>query len=336
MHINPLHIFSQYSIKKSADGPLFLSVIIPTFNRESAVETCLSKLKESSFEKKRMEVIIVDDCSTDCTFQTLLKHQNDFSNISLLKRKENSGGASLPRNNGIQLAAGKWLLFVDSDDYLTRHAISDAADIVETDETIDMVCMPYFRSRESTRAISQSAFSYRDTVTNLRFYETRLYNSLNAVGKLFKHSLINDHSILFPENIKVREDNLFMMKAYSVSNNISILGNRKEYYFCNEKDAISLSSGRVPPRDATTIYLSAFDFVNSLALDNTLKANLLALYLNRYTDLIKRGKHSPERLFKHTRESLNKIRDSQYLSSEAKIFIEELFINNEHSCTKNN
>ncbi len=49
-----------------------------------------------------------------------------------------------------------------------------------------MVCMPYARDLSSTRAISKSAFSYLTTVTNLAFSQTKLYNSLNAVGKLFK------------------------------------------------------------------------------------------------------------------------------------------------------
>ena len=93
-----------------------------------------------------------------------------------------------------------------------------------------MVCMPYARDLSSTRAISTSAFSYLTTVTNLAFSQTKLYNSLNAVGKLFKREWIDEYQLDFSDFIKVREDNWFMMKMYSVSPKITILGNQKTYY----------------------------------------------------------------------------------------------------------
>ncbi|MDN7132931.1 glycosyltransferase family A protein [Halomonas sp. MC140] len=325
MGINELQLFSEYSLKKTTTHSPTISIIIPTYNRHASLEKCLEQLKKCNYNKNHMEVIIIDDCSNDQTFNTLKKYQNDFPNSSICKRKNNSGGASLPRNNGIEIASGEWILFLDSDDYLTDHAITDALHIVENDATVDMVCMPYFRAKNTGRSISRSAFHYPDTVKNLTFFETNLNNSLNAVGKLFKKSLIKKHSILFPEKIRVREDNLFMMKMYSVSTNIAILGNQKEYYFCNEKDEISLSKKGTPPRDATKIYLSAFDFIKNLSINDNQKNDYLALYLNRFTSLIKRGEHSPLRLLSHTKETLLEIKKSQYITLETVSFIDDLF-----------
>ncbi|WP_414842302.1 glycosyltransferase family 2 protein [Enterococcus saccharolyticus] len=135
-------------------------------------------------------MIAIDDHSHDHSFDILGSYAQDFPTFLIARRKENSGGASAPRNNGIQLASGKWVLFLDSDDYLTEHAVSDAMAVAEASDN-DMICMPYARGIGSTRAISKSAFSSPTTVTNLSVVQTKLYNSLNAVGKLFKRELID-------------------------------------------------------------------------------------------------------------------------------------------------
>ncbi|KAF1304289.1 glycosyltransferase family 2 protein [Candidatus Enterococcus willemsii] len=324
MSINKLSQFSLYVIQKKVTEKPEISIIIPTYNRETIVQECLDKLKYTTYNKNLIEVILVDDCSTDNTYELLNQYTMVFPNIKILKRKENSGGASAPRNDGLHFASGKWVLFLDSDDYLTEYALADAMNIVETDSKIDMVCMPYYRGATSKRAISKSAFHYTETVTGLQFTETKLYNSLNSVGKLFKRELIEKYALDFPLGIRVREDNWFMMKIYSVSNNIAILGNQKDYYYTRDKDEVSLSQQGTPPRDAVKIFLSVFDFIQSLEENRQKKQDLLAIYLNRYTDMIKRGKYAPVRFFEHTKKTLPLIHDNQFADENTKEFIQDL------------
>ncbi|WP_245833158.1 glycosyltransferase family 2 protein [Oceanobacillus timonensis] len=324
MALQELIDFSSYILKKSNQS-IQLSIIIPVFNREDTIQGCLDKLKNITYNKENLEIIIVDDCSTDQTFEALSAYEVDFPNLSLLRRKDNSGGASLPRNDGMKIATGKWILFLDSDDYITSHAIADAMKVVETSPKTDMVCMPYFRKEGSKRPISRSAFNYSQTITNLHFLQTKLYNSLNAVGKMFKRSIIENYNISFPSHIKVREDNWFMMKIYSVSDNIAILGNQKSYYFIGEKDEASLSRGNTPPRDAVKIFISVYDFIQALPIKDEQKYDYLTLYLNRYSNMIKRGKHAPLRFFEHTKETLEILLNNPLLSGDAKNFIQDLF-----------
>ena len=86
---------------------------------------------------------------------------------------------------------------------------------------------------------------------------------MNVIGKLIKHDIIEQHHIRFPENIRVREDNWFLMEVYSVVKFISILGYEKDYYFYEQQDEIALTNTNTPPRDAVKIYLAVFDFVKS-------------------------------------------------------------------------
>lgn len=325
MNKTNLENFSQYFIKHTTTTSTIISIIIPVYNRSNKIVYCLNKLLESNYDKKNFEVIVVDDCSTDNTFEVLKSFIDLFPNISILKRKLNSGGASLPRNDGIDFSSGKYLLFIDSDDYITANALLDSTNLIINDITIDMVCMPYFKSEGSSRKISSSAFHYTDATTGLIFKNTKLFNSLNAVGKLLRSSIIKGNNITFPEGIKVREDNWFMMKAYSVMKNIAILGNTVNYYYTADVDEVSLSKNGTPPKDAVNIYISTYDFLmkdNSITLDD--KIDLLSIFMNRYTNLIKRGKHAPIKLLNHTRNELKLMSKNSYLDTNSRDFITDL------------
>ncbi|MDC5002156.1 glycosyltransferase family 2 protein [Acinetobacter nosocomialis] len=322
--------FSQYIVKKSTEKTPFISIIIPVYNRADKIKFCLNKLLESKYSKEYFELIIIDDCSTDNSFEVIKSFFDLFPNILIMKRRINSGGASAPRNDAMNLSSGEYLLFLDSDDYLTPNALMDAVNLISNDLTIDMVCMPFFKNQNSSRKISSSAFFYKNDITNLKFKDTKLFNSLNAVGKLFRAATIKNYEINFPINIKVREDNWFMMKAYSISNNIAILGNSKKYYFTCDTDEISLSKNGTPPRDAVKIYLSAYDFIiNNNSIISEDKIDLLSIFLNRYTPLIKRGEHAPIKLLNHTKNELKQIIVNKYTSTETKEFITSLLKSNQ-------
>jgi glycosyltransferase involved in cell wall biosynthesis len=94
---------------------IFFSIIIPTFNPGKNLKDCLNSIKKLK-DKTNFEVIIVDDKSTDNTLKVINKFRNDFCNFKLIKNKKNLGpGAS--RNLAINIAEGKYLVYLDSDDY---------------------------------------------------------------------------------------------------------------------------------------------------------------------------------------------------------------------------
>lgn len=308
------------------ESKIAISVIIPVYNREKEIAECLTKLAETTFDKSRLEVLVADDASTDGTVRVIESFQKDFDRLKVIRLAENSGGASVPRNTAIKQAKGEWILFVDSDDYLTPHAIKDAFELAKQDETTDLVCMPYFRAEESRRAISRSAFPYSGNVSGLDFLNTKLYNSLNVVGKMVRRSVIEKYQIEFPTGIRVREDNWFSMRLYGVVRSIAFLGNQKEYYFIRDKDDVSLSNYGTPPRDAAKIFFTVFQFIFSLdELSSSRKADIMAIYLNRYTKMIKRGKYSPGRVLEKTGQHLSMLKQSPYIDEESKQFIIDLY-----------
>lgn len=114
-------------------SPLF-SIIIPTFNRSSDLERCLNSLVNQTF--KKFEVIVCDNASTDNTNDIISKFSS-LLNLNYLRLSVNSGGPARPRNIGASVAKGKWLCFLDSDDWYSNNRLEK---IVKSDfENYDFI-----------------------------------------------------------------------------------------------------------------------------------------------------------------------------------------------------
>ena len=101
-----------------------VSVIIPLYNVEKYVGECLDSILAQTFTD--FEVIVVDDCSTDNSVAVVESYVPKFDGrLKLTCTKENSGGAGLPRNKGIEFSRGKYLAFVDPDDTITPTAFEE-------------------------------------------------------------------------------------------------------------------------------------------------------------------------------------------------------------------
>ena len=118
--------------------PLF-SVIIPVFNTEKYLKKCIKSVLTQ--KHSQTEIIIVEDCSTDKS----LKICNSYKKNSLVKiiRNKKNLGVAKSRNNGIFAARGKYLLFLDSDDWLYPNSLSDLEKIVITRSKPDVIIGRY-------------------------------------------------------------------------------------------------------------------------------------------------------------------------------------------------
>lgn len=94
--------------------PPFFSVIVPTFNCKPFILETIDSVKKQTF--KSWELIIVDDNSTDGTFELVEKYIKESNQIKLLKTNSNYGSPGRPRDMGVQVASGKYVTFLDGDD----------------------------------------------------------------------------------------------------------------------------------------------------------------------------------------------------------------------------
>ena len=107
-----------------------VTVLVAAYNAEKYLETCLDSLTAQTL--KDIQIVCIDDASTDSTLQILLRYAAKDSRIQILQRSENSGQA-VARNMGIDVADGDYITMLDADDWLGADALEKAVNILDQD-----------------------------------------------------------------------------------------------------------------------------------------------------------------------------------------------------------
>lgn len=182
-----------------------LSVIIPVYNTDRYLERCLESICAQTF--RDIEIICIDDASTDGSRTILQDFASRDSRIRLILRDRN-GGVSAARNLGIEASQGDWLGFVDSDDFLDgdyfekllSEAKASGADMVKgTARTYDTV------TGETGTA------GWLDT--NGRIRTCKAYFTAGFFMAIYKASLVREGNIRFPEGLNYFEESCFVIEA---------------------------------------------------------------------------------------------------------------------------
>ncbi|HDR2070338.1 TPA: poly(ribitol-phosphate) beta-N-acetylglucosaminyltransferase [Staphylococcus aureus] len=250
------------------------SVIVPTYNSEKYMTELLNSLAKQDFPKTEFEVVVVDDCSTDQTLQIVEKYRNKL-NLKVSQLETNSGGPGKPRNVALKQAEGEFVLFVDSDDYINKETLKDAAAFI--DEHHSDVLLIKMKGVNG-RGVPQSMF--KETAPEVTLLNSRIIYTLSPT-KIYRTALLKDNDIYFPEELKSAEDQLFTMKAYLNANRISVLSD-KAYYYATKREGEHMSSAYVSPEDFYEVMrLIAVEILNA-DLEEAHKDQILAEFLNRH------------------------------------------------------
>lgn len=119
-----------------------ISVVIPMYNRERTIESAIRSILEQTVQP--MEIIVVDDCSTDKSVKIVRKIRSENEIVRLLYFKKNRG-AQAARNCGIKAAKGEWILLLDSDDELTSNALEILSETAGKNPGYDVYYGDYYR-----------------------------------------------------------------------------------------------------------------------------------------------------------------------------------------------
>ena len=134
---------ANFNSEKSINQMIRLSVIIPMWNAERYIERCVSSCYRQGLEEEEFEILIANDGSTDGSVDIVKRLQNEHSNI-LLFSQENAG-AGMARNLGLNHATGRYVMFVDSDDYLNPDTLKPILELAEEKDLdvcrYDMECI---------------------------------------------------------------------------------------------------------------------------------------------------------------------------------------------------
>ena len=194
-----------------------LSILIPAYNSERWLPRCLISILSQI--KDEVEVIIVDDGSTDKTLQCAREFAEKWSCIEVFTKKNEGVGAA--RNFLLDKARGEFIWFVDSDDYIVEGCLSLL--LKELSETLDLLSVSY-------NEVNLNPFEG----TGFEFIKKRLINGY-LWSKIIRRNIINDANIRFDSERCSQEDWFFLMHVYPHLNYVKQI-TLKAYSYCDDNE----------------------------------------------------------------------------------------------------
>lgn len=215
-----------------ASAEIAVSVIVPVYNVEKYLKECLDSLERQTLEN--IEVILVNDGSTDDSRQIAQEYADRDVRFRLIDRE--NGGLSAARNSGIENAIGKYIYFLDSDDYLADTALERLFQRAE-EEALDVIQFSAYdfedgKDSEIEWQIYKYKSKYPDVYTGVQLlnrvhqYEDGPHPSCCLI--FTRRSIIEENGLRFYEGI-IHEDNLFHWLLLAVCKRVS-LWNEPLYY----------------------------------------------------------------------------------------------------------
>ncbi len=225
-----------------------ISIIVIVFNVESYIMDALDSIVRQTIGLEHLEVIMVDDCSTDNSGKIIDEYANKYENFISIHLPENSGGCGKPRNVGIEKATGEYLMFLDSDDYYADDACEVLYNKIK-DNNADIVFSRYIYLLEDHLQKNYSPFGETTEIKVKRINEDpRLLKIPPSVWtKIYKRTFITDKNLKFLEGIHA-EDLVFTLNAFLEANGIIYLNDHFSYFYrirdSDEDSSISRSKDK--------------------------------------------------------------------------------------------
>lgn len=196
---------------------ILLSIIIPVYNVEKYLQKCLeSIIFQLTIEE---ELIILNDGSTDNSKKICEKYKGE--NIKFID-KENEG-CSITRNKGVEIAKGKYVWFIDSDDFIEDNSIKEIRKIINKEE-VDVIL---FGCNKLEGLETKKFIPSRENYTKYTIYEEPdIFNGVCT--KIYKASIIKEKGIKFNPISQMGEDLVFNFKYFFYANKIQII--KKSFY----------------------------------------------------------------------------------------------------------
>ena len=189
-----------------------VSIIIPVYNAEKTVEKCIMSLLNGDYHN--IEVIVINDCSTDNSLNICNRIQDSDSRVSVITNAENYG-VSKTRNLGLLYSSGTYLMFVDSDDWVEESFVSELINALKSTQAKMAVCGFFNHDEVDTGETTCfksdysgiSVIPFSECVFDL--LENRMLQQL--WNKIFITKYIKENAIRFDENISIGEDFRFIL-----------------------------------------------------------------------------------------------------------------------------
>ena len=238
------------------DSDIKVSVVVPVYNSEKFLEECLNCLVNQTL--KEIEIILVDDGSTDNSSEIYNNYAKEDDRIIIIKQANQKQGAA--RNNGVRIAKGKYIGFVDADDFIDLdyfEKLYSAASKYDSDMAVCSVVKVSNGKRKH-----KWKFEKEELLTNdyEKFIKGSQVRNAAPYNKIYKRAFLEKNGIKFAENV-FYEDGPFTTKAVFFANEIVLVPGINYYYVKNPNSTVNSKQTEKHLKDAMDAKREILDFV---------------------------------------------------------------------------
>ena len=215
-----------------------LSIIVPVYNVAEYLDKGLESIINQ--EVQDIEIICIDDASTDNSLAILKKHAIKDSRFIIINHKQNKG-PSATRNKGIQNAKGKYIAFFDPDDWIEKKMYKEMINAMEKKQIEMAMCG--FKTYPANKTVIPDFPQYIET-TPIKFisHNSKIHSSNDLCFSwrfLFKRTFIESNKLLFTEKIRYGEDMVFNFEALMQTKKIMLIPKPFYHYRINNSQSIT-------------------------------------------------------------------------------------------------
>ena len=260
------------------EEPPVISAIVPFFNSQHTLLTCLDSLAKQTL--KGVEIVLIDDGSTDDSLRIAKEFASEYDGRCIVLHQENSG-PSVARNAGLDCATGKYVAFVDSDDVIDLTMFEKMVDSAEKHASDIVSCGKVYVDVSTGEQQRVRIPKYEVLDGNARTNPS----IVKRVGplmcdKIFRRSLIEDHCIRMDSGFSHAEDFLFISRCKLYTNCVSAVG--EPLYQYNIGNPNSISGGNARILDIPRVCQRVIDLYSQEGIFESTKKQLLYVFLGYY------------------------------------------------------
>ena len=229
-----------------------ISIILPIFNIENFLERALKSIINQTMDLKDIEVIMVDDVSTDDSRKIMKEYSSIYSNFISLFHEKNSGGCGFPRNTGLEVASGEYVMFLDPDDEFLPENCERLYEAIKKYDA-DIAFGRYKRCFYSLNKNEISPSPFDDSLENIGpsniIYAKNIQDNFDLLRlppsvwtKIYKKEFLVDNNFKFQQ--QAAEDVVFVLETFKKAHGIVFLNCHigYVYYTYNVEDSTSMTN----------------------------------------------------------------------------------------------
>jgi glycosyltransferase involved in cell wall biosynthesis len=256
-----------------------ISIIVSNYNTEKYLTRCLEGLLTQTF--KEIEIIVIDDGSEDNSVDIIKKYATNDERIKLIQQQ--NAGPAKARNQGLENATGRYLMFCDSDDWYEPNMCQIMYDTIEK-EKVDVVCCHNFfgweenlSAKEKEERLGGKYYNPKKSGKHTLKDKTILSTNVLLWNKIWRRDIVEKYGIRFPEYHEHDDDAFWYMYAM-VSKNVFYLSTPLYNYFIRSGSIMSNLTNKRPRNRMDRIAIS--EYVLDFILKHDLKKQKARLMCN--------------------------------------------------------